>query len=166
MQYCNLPELKPLYSNFCFTPVYALVKKPLKLDTISFVLVFHQRYQDYFLGRRKRGELLYFLWKPSTAFRHFVQLIFTFFSSSLLQSGGQQEHLCVLLISELDISVPSCSSWREEIIFYSFVCCRSYSIKVSEINCAEGNELKLIQCQEMHQLLNQAVGLLFWAVQG
>lgn len=37
---------------------------------------------------------------------------------------------------------------------------------MSEINCAEGDELKLIQCQETHQLLNRAVRLLFWAVKG
>ncbi|RMB95676.1 hypothetical protein DUI87_27788 [Hirundo rustica rustica] len=40
----------------------------------------------------------------------------------------------------------------------------SYSIKVSERSYTEGDELKLIQCQETHPLLNQAVRLLFWAV--
>lgn len=66
---------------------------------------------------------------------------------AIANSEGQQVYLCTLLMSQLVLSVSSCSSPKKEI----FVGCRNYSIKVSERNCATGDELKLIQCQEMHQ---------------
>lgn len=123
------------------------------------------------MERGRKGELLYFLWRPSIAFRYFAQLVLGVWGCDVLvlayccKQGGQQERPCMLLMSELVVPMPSCSSWREEGNYFdSFVCCRSYSIEVSERNYAEGNELKLIQHQETHQLLNQAVRPLFGAV--
>lgn len=70
----------------------------------------------------------------------------------------------MLFVSDLDVSVLSCSRWREEITLILLSVVEVTPRKVPERSYTEGDELKLFQCQETHLLLNQAVRLLFWAV--
>lgn len=91
-----------------------------------------------------------FLWKNQalhTDVLHNYGFLVGHVAVGIANNEGQQVYLSKLLLSQLILSVSSHSSPKKEI----FVGCRNYSIEVSERNCATGNKLKLIQCQEMHQ---------------